>query len=112
MQQNCGAERPEPLCGLSGMGSGSSRVSNLAAGFGLMADGPLSFSIWDHMGGKMADNTSKKRIWPTEFFYTQFPSMKGSKFYLLRWVDDRLIRVLREGNKNPSTYAASFFRIE
>ena len=54
---------------------------------------------------------AQKEIKPTKFFYTQFPSMRGSKFYLLRWVDDRYIRVLREGNKYPTTYAASFFII-
>ena len=54
---------------------------------------------------------AKKRIWPTANFYESFPSFRGSKFYLCSWVSYRLIRVLREGNKYPTTYAADFFTI-
>lgn len=54
-----------------------------------------------------------KRIYPTAFFWTQFPRFKGKgyKFYLLSWLSDTQIRVAHSWKKSNDTYGSCYFRV-
>lgn len=53
----------------------------------------------------------KYEIKPTKRFLTQFPRLKGRKFWLVNWVDDARIKVLVSGTRNPHYYSSTFFRL-
>lgn len=53
--------------------------------------------------------TKKCEIKPKKRFLQNFPRLEGRTFWLVDWVDDKRIKVLVSGTKNPHYYAASFF---
>jgi len=50
-------------------------------------------------------------IKPTKRFLQNFPRLRERKFYLVSWTDDKRIKVLVSGTKNPHYYHYQYFHL-
>ena len=57
------------------------------------------------------DMDEGRRIEPKRSLYTDFPNLKGEKFYLKKWVGGTKVSVFITGRRQPQTFHYSYFRL-